>query len=199
MASQALHTHLPHIDSPDLLQSITFRLADSMPAERRREWEALLSIRSMSARTEQIQQYLDRGYGKCILRTAAAAGEVERLLLDGDALRYSLLAWVIMPNHVHLLLRTIAPWTMQRIIQDIKKFSALKINKMNSSSGPVWQHSYFDRFIRDDGHLLRAAAYIHNNPVLAGVADDPLKWPFSSARRLEAIDDTFHAPWGDEW
>lgn len=145
-----------------------------------------------------LQRYLDLGAGKCLLREPYAAETVERLLLDGDLKRYKLLAWVIMPNHVHLVLRVLAPWTLSRIIQDIKRFSASRINKLAGCRGSIWQRDYFDRYIRNEQHLFEAVMYVHNNPVMAGLVDNPNDRYYSSARRVPALDATFHPPFDED-
>jgi len=73
--------YLPHCDFPDLVQFITFRLADSMPASRRGEWEHLLKIEDMRDRRAQLEEYLDRGVGECLLRERRIAQIVEDSLL----------------------------------------------------------------------------------------------------------------------
>src|ERR1043165_2805424 len=65
--------YLPHCDYPGLVQLVTFRLADSMPASRRAEWEHLLKIEDVVEKRMQFESYLDRGVGKCCLRIAEIA------------------------------------------------------------------------------------------------------------------------------
>jgi len=95
--------YLPHCDFPGLVQFLTFRLADSMPAARRGEWEHLLAIEDVREKRTKLEEYLDRGYGCCHLRQPAIASLAERSLLHFDRERYELLAWCVMPNHVHVL------------------------------------------------------------------------------------------------
>lgn len=65
--------YLPHCDFPGLVQFATFRLADSMPAARRREWEHLLAIEDLREKRTKLEAYLDRGVGACWLRQPRVA------------------------------------------------------------------------------------------------------------------------------
>ena len=95
--------YLPHCDFPNLVQFVTIRLEDSMPAARRGEWEHLLKIEDVRDRRLQLEEYLDRGIGKCVLRDKQIAKLMEDALLYFHGNRYELLAWCVMPNHVHVL------------------------------------------------------------------------------------------------
>src|SRR5881628_3585254 len=94
--------YLPHFDAPGTQQFLTWRLADSLPASRRGEWEHLLVIKEDREEQIQLAAYLDKGHGSCVLRRVDIAETVERTFLFDDGLRCRLLAWVIMPNHVHV-------------------------------------------------------------------------------------------------
>jgi hypothetical protein len=96
--------HLPHFDSPGVQQYITYRLADSLPSERRREWEALMAIEDDLEKQRKLERYLDLGHGACHLRTPRVANMVQENLWHKDGVQYRLLAWVVMPNHIHTLI-----------------------------------------------------------------------------------------------
>src|SRR5882762_10673546 len=98
--------YLPHRDEPGLVQFVTFRLADAFPEELRGEREALLRIEDDRKRHVELEAYLDRGRGECHLRRPDIAGQVEGALRFFHGKRYDLRAWVVMPNHVHLLFQT---------------------------------------------------------------------------------------------
>ena len=171
--------YLPHCDTPGLLQTITFRLADSLPAD-------VLSRLQQEAGNEAEKQtkteaFLDAGYGACWLKQPAIADIVEDALLHWDGQRYRLLAWCIMPNHVHVLAETQEGWPLSGILHGWKSFTAKAINRRLGRTGPVWMRDYFDRYIRDDRHLAAVIAYIHGNPVKAGLVQDQSVWPYSSA------------------
>ncbi len=118
--------YLPHLDETGLLQSITFRLADSLPQEKLRQIEELSRSepeekRDTQRRTE-IERWLDRGIGCCVLRHPELAQVVEDALLHGDGSKYRLLAWCIMPNHVHVLIEPIIP--LAEIVKGWKSFTS---------------------------------------------------------------------------
>ena len=82
---------------------------------------------------------------------------------DGD--RYILHAWVIMPNHVHLLVSMAAGIRLEKVIASWKRFSANQIQQRRGTIGGIWQKDYFDRLIRNEGHFRNVVRYIRNNPV----------------------------------
>lgn len=122
------------------------------------------------------------------------ANATEKCLLDFDVQRYLLLAWVVMPNHVHVLVKTVKDWPLAVIIQGWKSVSARMIGALCDIKS-VWHKNYFDRYIRNERHLLEATRYIHNNPVVAGLAVRSEDWLYSSARLVETLESTYHNPW----
>lgn len=173
--------YLPHFDAPGVRQMITYRLADSMPAERRHEWEPLLAIKDERQRRIKIESYLDKGAGECLLRRPDMAALVQENFLHFDGKRYRLLAWVVMPNHVHVLIET-TEIPLAEIIQGWKSFTAKVINRMLQRTGELWQREYFDRFIRDEEHFRKTVRYIENNPVEVGLVKSAEEWQFGSAK-----------------
>ena len=111
--------YLPHCDYPGLVQFVTFRLEDSMPASRRSEWEHLLAIEDLRERRTKLEAYLDQGFGECQLRDHRVAQIAEEALLHFHNQRYKLLAWCVMPNHVHALV-DVEPSPLWKIIQGWK-------------------------------------------------------------------------------
>ncbi|WP_395646632.1 REP-associated tyrosine transposase [Terricaulis sp.] len=100
-----------------------------------------------------------------------------------DRQRYTLQAWCIMPNHVHVLLATQKTVELGSIVRLWKAYSAAQINKLLGRKGRLWAKDYFDRYIRDQRQFDFAKHYIEMNPVAAGLCDSPEAWPFSSAAR----------------
>ncbi len=172
--------YLPHYDKPGTLQMVTFRLADAMPAARRHEWEALLKIEDDREQRTKLEAYLDLGHGECVLKNPRAADAVEEALLRFDGERYRLAAWVVMPNHVHVLVEL---WTMPigRLLKAWKGASAHAVNLLLGSGGTLWQREYWDRYIRDEAHFGKARHYIESNPVKAALVKAPEQWVHSSA------------------
>lgn len=181
--------YLPHFDEPDLIQSITFRLADSVPASVIAAWKEELELKSAESAADprcielvrRIAKYEDAGRGACWLRDERIASIVENALLYFDGERYRLLAWCIMPNHVHVLSEMIRGYPLADVLHSWKSFTANEANRLLGRTGAFWQREYFDRFIRNERHLRMAIEYIENNPVKAGLARSPEEWRFGSA------------------
>ncbi len=174
--------YLPHLDAPGLLQSVTFHLGDSLPRE------VLVHLYTETQpsdlqRLRRIEALLDAGHGACWLRRPELARLVEDALLHFDGARYRLLCWTIMPNHVHLLMETDATHPLPKVVQSWKSFTSKAANAMLGRTGTFWDRDYFDRFIRDDGHLAAVVRYIEDNPVKAGLVERAEDWPWGSARR----------------
>ena len=172
--------YLPHFDAPGAQQFLTWRLADSLPAAQRGEWEHLLRLEDERQKQIQLEAYLDRGHGVCVLRRHEVAEAVEHTFLFDDGRRCRLLGWVIMPNHVHLLVEL---WQtpLSHLLQTWKTLTSKRANALLGRSGSLWQADYRDRYIRDEGHFHQTIRYIENNPVKAGLVKCPEAWRFSSA------------------
>lgn len=179
--------YLPHYDKPGLVQAVTFRLADSLPKEKRSEWEHLLQFTDDGERIRQIEDYLDRGAGSCVLRQPECAEIVQNALLHFDGERYHLIAWCVMPNHVHVLFEIFAGHPIGKVIHSWKTFTARVINKLLGQSGQLWQDDFFDTFMRNDEHQAAEACYIERNPVNAGLVKRATEWPWSSASRSASM------------
>ena len=96
--------YLPHCDEPGKVQFITYRLGDSLPKSVLDSYDAALCRREIDdlERMRKIEHYLDKGHGACWLRQPAVAEMVQDNLRHFDGQRYHLLAWCVMPNHVHM-------------------------------------------------------------------------------------------------
>ena len=130
---------------------------------------------------KRVEKYLDKGYGRCYLQNRSVAEMVQNSLLHFDRNRYKLISWVIMPNHIHLLLKPKKNHALSDIVHSIKSFTAQKANKILNRKGKFWQEDYFDRYIRDYDHYMSAIKYIEQNPVKAGLCKSKSDWRFSSA------------------
>jgi hypothetical protein len=98
--------YLPHFDRDGFIQFITFRLADSVPQTVFNKWRIELHNGEITDALfrRRIEYYLDQNYGDGTLRKPTVANMVEEALLKWDGERFRLIAWVLMPNHVHLLM-----------------------------------------------------------------------------------------------
>ncbi len=101
-----------------------------------------------------------------------------------DATRYRLHAWVVMPNHVHVLVEPLAGAAIGDIVQSWKSYTSKIIFPFcpegRFGDRHVWQKDYWDRFMRNERHYAATVDYIHNNPVKAGLCVRAEDWPWSS-------------------
>lgn len=181
--------NLPHRDKEGLIQFITFRLGDSLPQEIIQQIESeLKTIADKDKKVEKRKKYekwLDNGYGCCALANPVMAQVMQNALQHHDGDRYNLLAWSIMPNHVHVLIK--ANSSLSKIIQSWKSFTgkwALANNKKYNLGIPkdaeaFWMPEYFDRFIRDEDHFNNAIKYILENPKKANLPVVSTAWRFT--------------------
>jgi len=194
--TQGIHTrgYLPHVKAQGATYFITFRLADSLPAEVLATWASLPE----EARSEKAESYLDQGSGECLLARPAVAEIVLRALTYHAGSRYTLHEFVFMPNHVHLLLTPLGEHALSDIMHSLKSWTAQKINVLLDRVGnTLWQHESYDRVVRDDDELQALRAYVRQNPVKAGLCVDESGFRWSSAWNKDAGKDagaTFAAP-----
>lgn len=119
----------------------------------------------------RLDRHLDDGHGSCLLRDPANRGIVANAFLHFDRQRYLLHSYVIMPNHVHLLLSLAEAESLDRVVGSWKRFAATAIHRHIGASGALWQKDYFDRIIRDWDHFANVARYIRRNPLKAQLGD----------------------------
>jgi REP element-mobilizing transposase RayT len=207
-----VHTRgfLPHVKREGARYFVTFRLADSLPKEVLLKYQAERARRLQVLRTQEeaakqlrkpiksddsiekierdyfrkLEGFLDKNHGCCSLKRTEIANLVAGALLFFDGERYRLDAWVIMPNHVHVVFWPIPNNTVSEIVQSWKRFTAREANKILGTTGqPFWQPEAFDHWIRNDEEHARCCRYVINNPVKARVCAGPEVWKWSSAWR----------------
>lgn len=180
--------NLPHWRQDGATYFVTFRLADSMPQVALRDLKSLrnqlLSLSkgeegSESGKEElrrelmiRSERWLDRGLGSCLLQRGESLKIMNRALQHLNGCQYHLGAYVIMPNHVHALIRPFRGHPLEQVLRRRKQWSARMINQVSRRKGPLWQEESFDRIIRDSEHLWKALQYIGRNPARAGLGDD---------------------------
>lgn len=199
--------YLPHYDVGNIYQSITYRLADSMPKSKLDEWkEEYKHLKEKDwnvIKRKKIEAWLNTGYGSCLLQHASCA----QLVIDAwkyfDNEHYHLIAWVVMPNHVHVLVYIKEGFPLGQVVGSWKRYTSRRIKQLSSYRSihnrthpmrtisrneaqndhpeKLWQRGYWDRFIRDENHFNQTVEYIENNPVAAGLVGTPEAWMFSSA------------------
>ncbi len=202
--------YLPHWQKPGATYFITFRLHGSLPAAalaqlRNRLDADLLNIKQQNLPKEQyifaqtlrkryfadFEKLLDQvKYGPDHLKHSAVAEIVANKIKEFDNTDYVILAYCIMPNHVHLLIDTSIQikeedqWEesfkpLHKIMQRIKGGSALLCNKILNRSGTFWQKESYDHLIRSQKELVNVVNYILYNPVKAGLCQHWEEWPFT--------------------
>ncbi len=184
--------HLPHWTREGGVYAATFRLADSLPQPVLVSWKTErdnivrnaeqqkrpLSVaeenRLQQLYSQKVESYLDAGHGECGLRRDGVAKMMAEVLQYFDGKRYDLLAWCIMPNHVHVVLHPLKGFGLPEILHSWKSYSATKANQLLEREGAFWQAEYYDHLIRDEADFRHAVEYVLGNPEKAGVMD----WPW---------------------
>ena len=92
-----------------------------------------------------------------------------------------LCGFVVMPDHMHLLLLPSPGRRISPLVQELKISTSRKVNAHRGARGQIWQKGFFDRFMRTPKEFRKTLAYIHQNPVRKGLVDDPTSWRWSSA------------------
>jgi putative transposase len=168
--------YLPHFDSPETVQFVTFRLADSLPRQ------VIIRLQMEGDYLRHLDHELDAGLGACWLRRPEIASLMEDSLLHFDNQRYRLLAWCLMPNHVHVVAEMLGSYSLSSVVGGWKSFTAKQANAVLGRSGVFWDSDYYDRYMRNEDHLWRTVEYVEQNPVKAGLCSIAADWPWSSAR-----------------
>lgn len=187
--------YLPHIEVKKV-QFITFRLHDSLPQEllswcklyagltNRQDCQAEIVRQKQKMMLRLIDKYEDSGYGQCFLKDERVAAMIRDTLMLHDGNKYDLLAWCIMPNHVHVLISVNGEYSLSQILHSWRSYTAHAANGILGRTGQFWMSEYFDRYIRDQDHYCRVVNYIANNPVKAGLVKSPEDWPWCGSREV---------------
>lgn len=174
--------YLPHWQQSGTTYFLTFRLADSLPIEKvnvlRKQrdgwlllnpepWNEVQQKEYSRLFSEKLNKWLDAGFGDCILSQAAASEIVENSLLHFDVVRYILDEYVIMPNHVHVLISPTGEKALDKILHSLKSFTAHAINKNLMIHGTIWMDESYDHIVRSMEQLEFYRKYIRENPAKA--------------------------------
>lgn len=202
--------NLPHIHPENGIFFITFRLTETIPKkvllnllERRKSQLEKINIQSgenFQKHKYEIEKLFFAGYdiwldrctdGKIWLNNPACAKIVKDQMHKMDGFNYCLIAYTIMPNHVHLLIKTNAninnmniegktkEYPLADTLRLLKGSTARKCNLLLKRNGSFWHHESYDHVVRDEKELLRIIEYILSNPVKAGLAKSSEKWEHS--------------------
>ena len=154
---------LPHIHETGQTMFVTFRLAGCLPESRVFGKEVMGSGRSFVCMDRLLD---DWDGGPVYLKIGEVAGVVEDGILRGAEADYHLHAWVIMPNHVHLLMTTREELT--GALRRLKGRTARGANRVLGMRGAFWQAESYDRVVRSREEFGKVESYILRNPVRAG-------------------------------
>ena len=191
----ATRANLPHWNKRLTTCFATFRLTDSLPAEKilaleaaRKTWLSAhptpwtveITKEYHSLFDENIQKWFDQGHGSCALRDLTNNRIVEDALWFFAGERYHLYAYVVMPNHVHVLFMPMGDNTISGILESWKRFTARRINEKTGKSGSLWQKESFDTLVRSDRHFKTIIRYIREN-------DLKKAWAYNMARGVPSL------------
>jgi REP element-mobilizing transposase RayT len=190
---------LPHLKREGGTYFVTFRQDGSLPKEVllrfKQEREAILRQAEAAKRpltwheqeelfrwySSRVDKYLDAGHGVCYLRELELADIVAGAIQFFHGQRYELRAWVVMPNHAHVVVWPMPGNTLSEILHSWKSYSAHEINRrLPKPVVPFWQSESYDHLVRDHDDLHRCCHYTLMNPVNVGLCARPEDWKWSS-------------------
>jgi REP element-mobilizing transposase RayT len=196
---------LPHVQPPGATIFVTFRLANSLPEQviekfidenKKLEQKVLNDSQAGNAKdhTEQLHKKQFARFDNllhfyasskvCYLKDDRVANLVSESIHYRNNKFYDLIAFCIMPNHVHLLITPLQEnvdqyYSLTKILHSLKGHTAFQANKTLNRTGTFWQRESYDHVVRDDEELSRIVAYILFNPVRAKLTSDWQDWPWS--------------------
>jgi len=200
--------NLPHWDRPDAVYFVTSCLEGSIPASglleiyrlreelKRRpkpkgQTEAQWKVALWKQQFVAVEKWLDVSPANRALAEPRLAQSVENSVFHFAGQRYDLLAYVVMPSHLHWVFWPLPQWVMtlpakvksarQLITYSLKRFTANECNRLRRTRGTFWQVESYDHWVRDAEELERIIHYVEWNPVKAGLVTAPEEWRFSSA------------------
>jgi hypothetical protein len=172
--------HLPHWEQGPVWYFITFRLADALPRavveeiqSEREQWRRTHDLLQLSREelaeyhrlfSERYEQLLDAGSGSCVLRDPLNADIVHGALRFFEGQRYALDEYVVMPNHVHVLVKPLPRHGLADILHSWKSYTANRINRRLGRTGQLWQHESYDHIVRNESAMEAIRRYIRANP-----------------------------------
>jgi REP element-mobilizing transposase RayT len=153
--------YLPHWEADGATYFVTYRLADSLP-------------RFVAERF--VHGELDAGYGSCALHDSRIAQFIVDAWRFHDGSRYRLIAWCVMPNHVHVVFELFRGAKLARVVHSWKSFTSSRANALLGRVGPLWSREYYDHLVRDQRELEATVRYVVENPITAGLREWPWSW-----------------------
>ena len=196
--------NLPHYQPKYATVFVTFRLAGSIPVTVLEQiaYAHSQAVKGLNQRSDapdhkaRLHEEQRRAFGKwdAALHTVSCgprwledprlADLVAESLRNLDGSHYDLLAYCVMPNHVHAVFTPLlnsdgTTHSLAAIMHSLKRHTARKANLILGRQGEFWQHENYDHVVRDEGECARIVAYVLNNPVKAGLVDEWQDWPWS--------------------
>ena len=211
--------NLPHWYVPGTIHFVTYRLAGTIPQEvlrslrraRKRSLEPRPGGRGIGKETAHKQffakydQYLDSQSPVRYLADDRIADMVKENIFHHNSAKYYVLAYCIMPNHVHIVLQPMdipahgrdgffsdevpdSGSPISSIMHSLKSYTAHEANKILVRSGQFWQHESYDHWVRSDEELQRIVDYMSWNPVKAGLTAECHEYQYCSAKDRYLMD-----------
>ena len=177
-------TRVDHWDLSNCVYHVCFRLADSVPQDVLNSWrgerEVLLARRrgeglpidsedfehALWVLSDRAAAFLDSGYGECLLAKKDAGDVVLTTILHDHGCKYIVHAIGIMPNHVHVLVQPLADCQLMKIVDQWKRITAHRINKLLGRSGQVWREDHYNRIVRDREEYRNQLNYVMGNDMV---------------------------------
>src|SRR5260370_2397224 len=129
--------------------------------------------------------------GRCIFQVPEIAGILLRTIFDyRERKAYLLHEFVVMPDHLHLLLTPCPTSSLEKCVQLVKGRSSYQIHKERNHKMEIWQEGFYDWTVRDANDWRTKVEYIRLNPVRAKLVERPQDWPYSSAAGQFILDPT---------
>ncbi len=175
--------NLPHWSQTARTYFVTYRLADSIAQSTIRQWQEEIehwkkhhpepwnpqTLAEYDRFFQRKEAWLDAGHGSCVLAQPEIRSLVEENLRHFDGQRYILDEFVIMPNHVHAIVKPLEGHALSDILHSWKSYTAKLILKKTGGMGPVWMSESFDHIVRSWEQLEHFRRYIRENPAKSGL------------------------------
>ena len=190
--------HLPHWDQAKTTMFVAFRFGDSVPQQKLQHWNeervhwltyhGVTRAADIANLPEELRQeyhhrftvrfheWLDAGYGECLLRLPQVGQIVANALRHFHGTRYAIESFVIMPNHVHALFTPVVGMKSSDILHTWKSYTVHAINSKLERKGELWQKESYNRLVRDEVEFHHYRHYIWTNPTRAKLQDRDFIW-----------------------
>ena len=137
--------------------------------------------------SEQVDHYLDSGYGECHLKHPEIAQSIVGAFERFNGERYYLHAWCVMPNHVHVIVEPVFGHDLSKIVHSWKSYTAHVANKVLGRSGSFWMCDAYNHIIRSERAYEFQRAYVWENPDKAGLKDWKWRWKLEPLTQIPSF------------